>query len=93
MSEDIAARCVEPDPLQPGRCPLMADQTGRCEGHQVQSRIVVDDAWPEAPILREMRFIATEAQALMLLGSAADPDRARDFETRKRQLVDALREW
>jgi hypothetical protein len=71
----------------------MADETGRCPGHQFQARIEVDDAWPEAPILTEMKFIAHEARALMLLGQAADPDRYDRFMARKSTLLEALRAW
>lgn len=92
MSHATPARCPEPDQLQPGRCPLMADESGRCQGHQVESRIVVDETWPEAPLLKEIREVAMEARQLMMLDQA-DPERTQRFEVRKRALLNALREW
>jgi len=92
MSHDTPARCPEPDPLQPGRCPLMADESGRCQGHQPKSRFVIDESWPEAPLLKEMREVAIEARELMMLDQA-DPERTQRFEARKRDLLAALREW
>lgn len=98
MTHDATpTRCTATDPFGPGRCPeFTIGESGLCGSHQahpLQSRIVVDETMPDAPILAEMRWVACEARALMLFDANTDPDRFARFEERKRDLLDALREW
>lgn len=96
-----AHRCIAPDPFSPGRCPEHTDhESGLCGGHRAQavatgvmetSITVPDPDLPGAPILREMRWVATEARALMF--AHHDPERLERFEQRKRALLDALGQW
>jgi len=102
MTHDVTpTRCTAPDPFEPGRCPLPdTNASGFCGAHQVAaepeagqaSRSHVEPSWPEAPILAEMRWVATEARVLRVAGDL-DPARVTRFQERRRALLDALKEW
>jgi len=101
MTQDATPRrCTAPDGFGPGRCPEgTTPPSSLCGGHveqatanrEDQSLILVDGNVSEAPILREMRWVAIEARELM--SAETDPERIARFEDRKRALLDALREW
>lgn len=99
MSEERTQhRCIAPDEFTTGRCPECTTHPSRlCGGHRavanrdLGSLIEVDENLPDAPILREMKWVACEARALQF--SHTDPERSARFEQRKRDLLDAMREW
>ncbi len=81
-------QCTAPDEFSPGRCPEYTTQPSLlCGGHRAQA----GERLPEALILVEMRWVTTEAWALM--SAETDPARIVRFERRKRHLLDAIREW
>jgi len=99
MSEERTQnRCIAPDEFTPGRCPESTTHpSGLCGGHQAlaagaqESLIQVDESLPEAPILAEMKWVATEARATMF--AKHDPERLERLQARKAALLVALREW
>jgi len=81
-------RCTAPDEFSPGRCPEYTTHASLlCGGHRAQA----GERLPEAVILVEMRWVATEAWSLM--SAETDPARIVRFERRKRHLLDALNQW